>query len=390
MNCRSVMVRGVVTGFLMIGMLLGMMPALGSAQATDRLASKHYARGVQYFHQGRYGEAQQELDLATGYAPNDARIYFMRGMSKMRMGASYDAEADFQMGASIEVEHGRGDVGVALQRLQGSERLTIERYRREAKKLAQELAAAQKANPSSSAKAQAAVTGDDSASVNRAASTTPPATTKRRTNPVRIDSLQPDASDPFAEDTVGFLGRGENTAPRVRQALSVEGTAEGSTAENTGDDNPVGSGVSPDATASDDPFAGDDDSTAADEMQPTEPATRPAGNGKRSVLGAALRAMMRSLPGESLTRQGQRMMPPIPGVTGGPGGGMPPAAPRADEMTPADDSASPNETFTEPDPFASEGAEENADPTADQATAEEATEDDASDTDPGDPFADEQ
>lgn len=377
MNCRSGMFRGVVTWCLLVGVLIGMTPAIGDAQSTDRLASKHYSRGVQYFNQGRYGEAQQEFDLATGYAPRDARIYFMRGMSKMRMGASYDAESDFQIGASVEVQYGRGDVGVALQRLQGSERLMIERYRREAKKTSELLAATEResnsSNTSGSKKTRPEVLGDDSA-----VAASPPPAPKRRASTYRIDNLQPDDSDPFAASAVGFLGRGENAAPRVRQAINVDEAAEGEDSDNAlSDENPVGSGVSPDATADDDAFS-DDGSTA--EMQPSAPATGGStGTGKRSVFGAALRAMMRALPGEALTRQGQQMMPQIPGV---PGGGMPPAPPAAQEAGP--EAASGN--FAEPDPFADEAP-------ADEAMEEDAGAGDSADSgeeSTDDPFADEE
>ncbi len=384
MNCRSGMFRGVVTWCLLVGMLIGMTPAIGDAQSTDRLASKHYSRGVQYFNQGRYGEAQQEFDLATGYAPRDARIYFMRGMSKMRMGASYDAESDFQIGASVEVQYGRGDVGVALQRLQGSERLMIERYRREAKKTSELLAAAKSesssgdtsSNTSGSKRTRPEVSGDDSA-----VATSPPPAPKRRASTYRIDNLQPDESDPFASSAVGFLGRGENAAPRVQQAINVDDAAEGEDSDNAlSDDNPVGSGVSPDATADDDAFS-DDGATA--EMQPSAPATGgSSGTGKRSVFGAALRAMMRALPGEALTRQGQQMIPQIPGV---PGGGMPPAPPAGQEAGP--ESASGN--FAEPDPFVDEAPanEANEAVEADAGAGDSA---DSGEESTDDPFADEE
>jgi hypothetical protein len=85
-----------------------------AARADQAEALKYYGRGVRDVHRGQYFSAIQHLDLASAHDHRDPRIYFYRGLAKLRLGWQYDAIADFQMGSQLEVALGRRDVGRAL------------------------------------------------------------------------------------------------------------------------------------------------------------------------------------------------------------------------------------------------------------------------------------
>lgn len=96
------------------------------------MASDAYGRGVHAYFSGRYGDAEAWLNRAVSFNPNDPRIYYFRALSLMRLGRGDEACSDMQLGASLEAEApNRYSIGAALQRVQGSDRLTLERYRRQ-------------------------------------------------------------------------------------------------------------------------------------------------------------------------------------------------------------------------------------------------------------------
>src|SRR5690348_5303256 len=96
------------------------------AREGNTQAGVYYGRGVHAMHRGQYAEALAQFDMATGYDSDDPRIFFWRGIAKSRLGMRDDARVDFQIGAQLEVQQGRHDVGSALQRIQGGERLALE------------------------------------------------------------------------------------------------------------------------------------------------------------------------------------------------------------------------------------------------------------------------
>ena len=115
-----------------------LMAAAVSAQ--DRYLAEMYGEGVHAIYRGNNSDASRTLTNAINGGFEDARAYYFRAITKMISGDSSGAETDIRMGAEQEV-NGRGsyDVGFALQRFQGPNRVKFEKVRRDA------LIAAQKA-----------------------------------------------------------------------------------------------------------------------------------------------------------------------------------------------------------------------------------------------------
>lgn len=90
--------------------------------------------GMHAFHAGDYDRAYQELSNAIEAGSDDPRGYYIRGLAAMRMGRTSEAEADFAAGADREAASGSmRRVSLALERVQGQDRLTLERYRSRAR-----------------------------------------------------------------------------------------------------------------------------------------------------------------------------------------------------------------------------------------------------------------
>lgn len=330
----------------------------------EQLAARHYGRGVHAFHQGRYSEALRDLDTAANYVGTDPRTYYMRGLAKLHMGSRNEAEGDFSYAATLETTLHRRDVGVALQRIQGSDRLLIERYRSQARQMA---AAAAETNDPPKPAANAPTNPEDPIK------NVPPASRARtpRRSVGQTGNLKPDASDPFADSASGFLGRGD-LEPSTPATQAPATDSEEAAAEANSD-------------ANDDPFADDDANSKADDAigsgvksneteaaSPTGSSATGSGNnasGKKSggAIGAALRAMSRGLmPADAITNQGRKLLQQgIPGIA-------PPSA-GSDGGQAADDGGSADAPAdgTKPpadDPFADESADGATTPDAPATT----------------------
>ncbi len=372
--------QGRWVAFLYLLLLIPLAEAAGS----DARAMKYYGLGVHAFYRGSYESAIQNFDIASGYDNRDPRIYLFRGLAKQRLG--YFAEPDFQMGAQLEVALGRRDVGRALERVQGSDRLTVEKYRREARRLPREMVAA--VVPPAPAHPVP----------------TPVARPRSRPRPsaaqveYQAAPLPVEATDPFREDATGLLGRGELRpagGPAANALASPEITAD-DPGEAFGDDDPFGSGVAEtDAPAAEAPVAGEDifqfgdepaapsgvaDRPAVAAPRTPSPAGAPSPPSKPSAMGAALRAFGRGLmPAVPVPPQGQQMLDRFQGQQAGPSDD--PFGPAASDSTPNAPNAAGDEGGFSDDPFAP-GATDAAAP-AEAAPADRA----AGDEDAADPFA---
>ena len=90
--------------------------------------------GMHAFHAGDYDRAYQELSNAIEAGSDDPRGYYFRGLAAMRMGRTSEAEADFAAGADREAAGGSmRRVSLALERVQGQDRITLERFRSRAR-----------------------------------------------------------------------------------------------------------------------------------------------------------------------------------------------------------------------------------------------------------------
>jgi hypothetical protein len=121
-------------------------------------AANLYGRGVHAYFAGHVDEAESYLSHALGLKADDPRIFYFRALSRLRQGRREEACSDLSVGAAIEAERlNRYAVGAALQRVQGADRLLLERYR--------QLARAQAARADVQARTEhpQAIAGQDSA-----------------------------------------------------------------------------------------------------------------------------------------------------------------------------------------------------------------------------------
>ncbi len=130
--------RGLPTfGLAIVGLALAGWVSLAATQlnAQDPVLSELYGRGVHQYFAGHYSDAHELLDLTIKEGDLDPRAYYFRGLSYARLGRPDEAKADFARAAELEVMNTQSafNVGRALERIQGGERLEIERIRRMAR-----------------------------------------------------------------------------------------------------------------------------------------------------------------------------------------------------------------------------------------------------------------
>lgn len=93
-----------------------------------------YGDGVHAYFAGDYQRAYEDLTQAIEAGTTDPRAFYFRGLAALRQGRSDEAEADFTVGADRESEGlGAWPVGRSLERIQGADRLRLERHRMRAR-----------------------------------------------------------------------------------------------------------------------------------------------------------------------------------------------------------------------------------------------------------------
>lgn len=112
--------------------ILALGIAAPPAPAQDNLLRELYGLGVHSYFSGEYREAYENLTAAVEGGSRDPRVYYFRGLAQSELGRPEDAKLDYQHGAMMEVAGG-GDqypIGRSLERIQGVERILIERTRK--------------------------------------------------------------------------------------------------------------------------------------------------------------------------------------------------------------------------------------------------------------------
>jgi hypothetical protein len=117
---------------LLMGLVLSCLPRCVAAQ--DAVLLELYGRGVHAYYAGQSHKAIEYLTSAIDAGSRDPRVFYFRGlaMEKSFCGAG---DSDLRYAAELEVADA-GDfyaVGRALERIQGHQRLKVERYRTEAR-----------------------------------------------------------------------------------------------------------------------------------------------------------------------------------------------------------------------------------------------------------------
>lgn len=93
-----------------------------------------YGEAVHDYFAGNYQQAQQRLTQVVDAGSRDPRAYFFRGLANQRIGFEDAANEDFRIGSELEAKYGGTEiVGRALTRVQGGDRLKLEKYRTEAR-----------------------------------------------------------------------------------------------------------------------------------------------------------------------------------------------------------------------------------------------------------------
>jgi tetratricopeptide (TPR) repeat protein len=93
-----------------------------------------YGNGVHAFNGGDYQRSLEDLGSVIEAGTRDPRAYYFRGLAALKLGREDEAVADFEQGANLEADFGGGHtVARALERVQGSDRLKLERYRARAR-----------------------------------------------------------------------------------------------------------------------------------------------------------------------------------------------------------------------------------------------------------------
>jgi hypothetical protein len=202
-------------------------------------------------------------------------VYYFRGLALAKQGRMAEAEVDFQVGASLEFQtEGRYEVGFALQRVQGADRVRLERIRGDMRKSRARLrqpGAVARTGPARGNGGDRWLTAD-AEKPPRSSATSP--RLMARFTPVIPDSLGDDPSDPFAVGN-GSLPIGAQAIQPARKADDkfVESKEPGKT--------PTQAGTRPEQQASeDDPFG------AFSQEKPASPARENTG-----VIGSILGAI---------------------------------------------------------------------------------------------------
>jgi len=116
--------------FVVFGLFLAALAA-AHVRAQDAVLSDFYGAGVHNFYERDYAQAMTNLSAAIDGGSKDPRTYYYRSLAHLRMGNTSAAERDMRKGAALEsadVDQFYA-VGKALERVQGAERRTLERYR---------------------------------------------------------------------------------------------------------------------------------------------------------------------------------------------------------------------------------------------------------------------
>jgi len=105
----------------------------GVTQAQNDVLDEFYGQGHHAYFRGDPVAAEAYLTTAIGEGSKDPRVFYYRGLANLCQGKLVEAEVDFHDGAVLEAEgHGRL-IGRALERIQGQQRLVIEKARRDAR-----------------------------------------------------------------------------------------------------------------------------------------------------------------------------------------------------------------------------------------------------------------
>jgi tetratricopeptide (TPR) repeat protein len=96
----------------------------------DAAIARAFGQGAHAFFGGNYQQAYESLSDAVAAGSRDPRTLYFRGLAARRLGRIDESEADFAKAARIEADAlGDWPVSRTLERVQGQDRLALERHR---------------------------------------------------------------------------------------------------------------------------------------------------------------------------------------------------------------------------------------------------------------------
>lgn len=100
----------------------------------DSALARAYGSGVHAYFSGDFQKTYDDLTQAIEAGIEDPRAFYFRGLAARKLGRLDEAEADFATASDKEAEGTGGwPVSRSLERVQGSDRLALERYRMRAR-----------------------------------------------------------------------------------------------------------------------------------------------------------------------------------------------------------------------------------------------------------------
>jgi tetratricopeptide (TPR) repeat protein len=124
MSCRIV---------LLVGALVSLWTM--SLPAEEVIREFKYGQGVHSYFAGNCLKAYEQLTASINEDSQDPRAYYFRGLAYLKLGRPQEAALDFQKGAELESRDVNKfyNAAKALERVQGTARVTLENYRIEAR-----------------------------------------------------------------------------------------------------------------------------------------------------------------------------------------------------------------------------------------------------------------
>ena len=119
---------------LTLGLTLPLASIPGQAEAQNAILTDLYGQGVHAYYAGKSQDAYDHFSMAINNGIQDPRAYYFRGIAACALGRQFEAESDWQQGATLEAR-GKivGSIGRSLARFQGPDRIKLEEIRTKAK-----------------------------------------------------------------------------------------------------------------------------------------------------------------------------------------------------------------------------------------------------------------
>jgi TolA-binding protein len=99
--------------------------------SADPQGEQSFAKGMTSYRRGDLASAEQHFTAAIASYDRDARYYYFRGLTRLALGRSTDADADLQQGAQRERRNlpNAAEIDRVLERMPMDVRATLNRYR---------------------------------------------------------------------------------------------------------------------------------------------------------------------------------------------------------------------------------------------------------------------